>query len=104
MNYILPSWGSNKLKEDCKVDKEHQLKAKNIQIENQIFDIIWFCYRKNFYPTFHKKITSDSGWGCMIRAGQMMLIQILKRILNIPFFSIIGNNYNNRKIFFGINF
>ena len=37
--------------------------------------LIWFSYRRNFNTIVYSKNTysSDAGWGCMIRAGQMML-------------------------------
>jgi hypothetical protein len=38
--------------------------------------IIFFSYRKNlplFKNSHNKKYTSDSGWGCMIRCGQMIM-------------------------------
>jgi len=48
----------------------------------ETFDsLIWMTYRKNF-PTMRSppappKITSDSGWGCMLRSAQMLLANTL---------------------------
>jgi cysteine protease ATG4 len=38
-------------------------------------------YRKNIDPLFNSKYVSDTGWGCMIRVGQMVLAQVLKKLL-----------------------
>lgn len=91
-SYLIPLW-SRKSNSDLSTSDlkfEKNLKAKNIQIEDQIFNIIWFSYRRNFSATLYKKITSDSGWGCMIRTGQMMLMNVLRRLSKQPFFTIIG--------------
>jgi len=49
--------------------------------------IIWFTYRRNF-PILKpqsplKNFISDTGWGCMIRAGQMMWAEVLKRLWDV---------------------
>lgn len=88
----MPKWRrkSNSDLSKSDLNLEYQLKAKNIHIGNEIFEIIWFSYRKNFFPSVIKNLTSDSGWGCMIRTGQMMLMTVLKRLIDEPFFRIIG--------------
>lgn len=38
---------------------------------------LWFTYRKQFSPIGDSNMTSDSGWGCMHRCGQMFMAQAL---------------------------
>lgn len=53
--------------------------------------IIWCTYRRNF-PKLLSKIksieeiyTNDTGWGCMIRASQMMFSEVLRRKIKLQF-------------------
>jgi cysteine protease ATG4 len=67
---------------------------KNGDLFNYFDYIIQFTYRSDFHPINFEGVDyiSDCGWGCMIRAGQMMLS---KCILENKIFSHIQNNKTN---------
>jgi hypothetical protein len=43
--------------------------------------LFWSTYRKGMPQIGDSKLTSDSGWGCMIRSAQMMVAHALQRNL-----------------------
>ncbi|MCP9264349.1 Cysteine protease ATG4B [Dirofilaria immitis] len=47
------------------------------RIKEFMTSLLWFTYRKNFEPIGGIGPTTDQGWGCMLRCGQMLLARVL---------------------------
>lgn len=44
-----------------------------------VFSTMWITYRSGFPKMEPYGYTDDSGWGCMLRSAQMLMIQALQR-------------------------
>ena len=75
-----------------KISSNKSLTLFNKTYTNDSFDkfmkkfnkLIYFCYRKNMHPIntrLNISITRDSGWGCMIRCGQMIMSRAIYKYL-----------------------
>ena len=58
----------------------------NAQARTIYSSLLWFTYRQGI--AFPKGLSSDVGWGCMLRVGQMMLAEALRRASGM-------HNYSN---------
>lgn len=78
-----PIWLLGKCYHCTKADQEENkpgMKAPNSMYERFIRDFasrIWFTYRKDFPLLDSTFLSTDVGWGCMLRSGQMLLVQAL---------------------------
>ena len=94
-NYLT---GENKLNLPIKNKKIQIFNYKNCSDKeyiNILSNLCWFSYRNDILTIFDKgnKITSDAGWGCMIRAFQMIIAQAIYRLFNIKSLDIFLNNF-----------
>ena len=48
-----------------------------MQFLDHFYSIPWITYRCNFPPISPTNLTTDCGWGCMVRSGQMLLATTL---------------------------
>jgi cysteine protease ATG4 len=73
-------------------------------LRNNTQNIQYFSYRNNIPIPLSNNLTSDAGWGCMIRTGQMMLCQtLLQSLSNISKNEIISLFFDDPKYDFSVH-
>lgn len=81
-------------------DAKHSIKHINAQIARFLSNVAWFSYRKHLDPIIcqepMREITNDSGWGCMIRAGQMCLYMTILKLKNPEKFGVKSSQADNK--------
>ena len=50
------------------------------ETKNLISKKSWYTYRHSFEPIAESALTSDAGWGCAVRVGQMLLAEAISRL------------------------
>nr|QBH22560.1 peptidase family C54 protein [Philasterides dicentrarchi] len=76
-----------KIETEFQENQQEQLQKAQDRIQKMFQTTTWFTYRKVFPKLIntvtHEDFISDTGWGCMIRAGQMIFAEGLQKHLEL---------------------
>jgi hypothetical protein len=58
-----------------------------LKVQKRYPKLIWLTYREGFTELINRQTnkphTTDIGWGCAIRSGQMMLAQVIQELFSL---------------------
>merc|ERR1712071_178496 len=57
--------------------RQYDTKTSMQELTADVKSRLWMTYRRNFLPIGSSGMTTDKGWGCMLRCGQMVIAQAL---------------------------
>ena len=73
------------------------------KFKNAYLEHILFSYKKNFHPIEKSNITNDTGWGCMLRCGQMILYQGIQMLIEEDKENLMSFFYDNEQSSFSLH-